>query len=197
MGRFFWLYVVRRWVRFVNIEPFWKYLYRREPYVAIMDYRRLVLVMLVLAAVLLAGCTGQNNKVSPETKSGAADISEKDSGKNVPSDSANAEKTGGDDTLQTSSQETMPLNDTINIYLKENPTTGFQWNATVTSGLRIENDTYGPDPVKPGVAGSGGMHYWLFRGIAKGNQTFDAVFMRSWEPVTGNESRYTMNIQVV
>ncbi len=197
MWRFFWLYVVRRRVRFANIEPFWKYLYRREPYVAIMDYRRLVLVMLVLAAVLLAGCTGQNSKMSYEKKSGAADISEKDSGKTVPPDSANAEKTGGDDALQTSSQETMPLNDTINIYLKENPTTGFQWNATVTSGLRIENDTYVPDPVKPGVAGSGGMHYWLVRGIAKGNQTFDAIYMRSWEPVTGNESRYTMNIQVV
>jgi len=196
-GGVFWLYVVRRKVCFVNNESFWKYLYRRESYVAIMDYRRLFLVMLVLAAVLLAGCTGQNSKVSPEKKSGTADLIEKETGKTVPSDSANVEKTGGEDTLQTSSQETMPLNDTINIYLKENPTTGYQWNASVTSGLRIENDTYVPDPVKPGVAGSGGMHYWLVRGIAKGNQTFDAVYMRSWEPVTGNESRYIMNIQVV
>lgn len=162
-----------------------------------MDYRRLVLGMVVLVAVLLAGCTGQNSKESPDITSGTADVSEKDSGKTVVSDSANVEKSGSDDTLQTSSQETMSLNDTINIYLKENPTTGFQWNATVTPGLRIENDTYVPDPVKPGVAGSGGMHYWLVRGIAKGNQTFDAVYMRSWEPVTGNESRYTMNILVV
>jgi inhibitor of cysteine peptidase len=161
-----------------------------------MDYRTLFLVMLVMAAVLLAGCTGQSSKASPEKKSSTVDAGEKNSGQSVVSEDAGLDAAGGEK-LQSDSQETMPLNDTINIYLKENPTTGFQWNATVTSGLRIENDTYVADPVKPGVGGSGGMHYWLVRGIAKGNQTFDAIYMRSWEPITGNESRYTMNILVV
>lgn len=161
-----------------------------------MDYRTLFLVMLVMAAVLLAGCTDQNSKASPEEKSQAAQTGENYSEQSVVSEGTGLEKTG-DENLQSNSQETMPLNDTINIYLKENPTTGFQWNATVTSGLRIENDTYVADPSKPGVAGAGGMHYWLVRGIAKGDQTFDAIYMRSWEPVTGNESRYTMNILVV
>lgn len=160
-----------------------------------MDYRTLFLIMLVMATVLLAGCTDQSSKASPEKKSSIIDTGEKNSMQSVVSESAGLERIDGEN-LQSDSQETMPLNDTINIYLKENPTTGFQWNATVTSGLRIENDTYVADPVKPGVAGSGGMHYWLVRGIAKGNQTFDAIYMRSWEPITGNESRYTMNIQV-
>jgi len=167
-----------------------------------MNYRTLVLIVIVIAAVLLAGCTNQSNKTAQEKKA------ENNTGETIQGILPGADISGTENSMeeetesatgrvQSSLQESMSLNDTINIYLKENPTTGFQWNATVTSGLRIENDTYVADPVSPGVAGSGGMHYWLVRGIAKGDQVFDAVYMRSWEPVTGNESRYTMNIQVI
>lgn len=169
-----------------------------------MDYRTLLLVIMILA-VLLTGCTSQNNKASTEKKTGDSGVVVQNTPEQTPEPASPADTAGTteqniSDTradMQSGSQETMPLNDTINIYLKENPTTGFRWNATVTSGLTIENDTYIADPVKPGIVGSGGMHYWLVRSIERGNQTFDAVYMRSWEPITGNETRYTMDIQVV
>jgi len=161
-----------------------------------MGYQRLFVAVIILTSVLLAGCIGQSSKDSPDKMSGGDDINVQNSEKPVPSESAGAEVQDGEESLQTSSQETIPLDGTVNISLKENPTTGFMWNVTVTSGLRIENDTYVANPVKAGVAGSGGMHYWLVRGIAKGNQIFDAIYKRSWEPATGNESEYTMNILV-
>ena len=172
-----------------------------------MNYRMIPLAMLIIGVVLMAGCTSQKDPAVSEKK-GTEQVNIEKSAPGeipgtVPPEGASAEILTGRNSsasmaeMQTGSHETMPLNDTINIYLKENPTTGFMWNATVTAGLVIENDTYVADPVKPGIVGSGGMHYWLLRSIETGNQTFDAVYKRSWEPDTGNESRYTMDITVI
>ncbi|MFH0968598.1 MAG: protease inhibitor I42 family protein [Methanobacteriota archaeon] len=174
---------------------------------AIMDHRIITLTILLMILVLMAGCTSKNETIVPD--------------KNTPKPAITPETTaeersdltspGGDGAVtlmgenssemvtenQTGTHETMPLNDTINIFLKENPTTGYMWNATISAGLMIENDTYVADPVKPGVVGSGGMHYWLVRGVEKGNQTFNAVYKRPWEPNTGNETQYMMNITVL
>jgi len=172
-----------------------------------MDHRIISLTVLILMMVLMAGCTSQNGtavseKKTPDQTSTQTPDAEKTPVMTPTTDTDAEVLTGGEGTdmlegMQTGSHETMALNDTINIYLKENPTTGYMWNATVSAGLRVENDTYVADPVKPGVAGSGGMHYWLVQGVEKGNQTFDAVYMRSWEPLTGNETRFTMDITVV
>lgn len=173
-----------------------------------MDYRTLVLIMMILAGVLMAGCISQNNTMQGENKTTESGIAsepitsiktphQEDGGKPASEAGVNETYANNLTDAQSGSQEIMPLNDTVNIYLKENPTTGFQWNATVTSGLTIENDTYIADPAAAGVTGSGGMHYWLVRSIGKGNQHFDAIYKRSWEPVTGNETSYTLDIQVV
>lgn len=174
---------------------------------AIMDHRIFLLTILMMAMVLMAGCTSQNGTVVPEKKTPdpigtteaiakeTTDMTSPDStGITSQMDENSSETMKG---FRTEAHETVPLNNTIEIYLKENPTTGYMWNASVSSGLKIENDTYVADRVKPGVVGSGGTHYWLVKGTQKGNQTFDAVYKRPWEPETGNETRYTMDITVV
>lgn len=83
------------------------------------------------------------------------------------------------------------------VTLKENPTTGFAWNATVSPGLVIESSIYTVDPDAHGRMGAGGNHTWVITGKDLGAQKFSATYLRSWEPVTGNETAYTVNVQVV
>jgi putative hemolysin/predicted secreted protein len=83
------------------------------------------------------------------------------------------------------------------VQLKENPTTGFEWNATVTSGLAIESSDYQMDKAAEGMVGVGGTRTWVIVAKDVGTQKFSAVYRRSWEPVTGNETAFTANINVV
>ena len=79
------------------------------------------------------------------------------------------------------------------IRLDENPTTGFGWNESVTSGLTIVDSKYIPGGNMPGA---GGIHEWTIRADGKGQQQFSAIYRRSWEPITGNESKYVLNLSV-
>ena len=83
------------------------------------------------------------------------------------------------------------------VQLKENPTTGFQWNATVSSGLSIQSSDYQMDKAAEGMVGVGGTRTWVIVADDLGTQKFSAVYMRSWEPVTGNETGYSVNVNVV
>lgn len=82
------------------------------------------------------------------------------------------------------------------VQLAENPTTGYSWNATVTPGLAIIDDFYEPDPLAEGRVGAGGVHSWVLSGTAAGEQKFSAIYMRSWENVTGNEDTFVLNVLV-
>ncbi len=83
------------------------------------------------------------------------------------------------------------------IELRENPTTGYMWNATVTSGLTILNDTYTMDAAPGGMVGVGGTHSWILTGTEAGLQQFRATYMRPWENVTGSEEKFILNVNVV
>jgi len=93
---------------------------------------------------------------------------------------------------------TVYVNRTADITLKlyENPTTGYQWNMTVTPGLVITNDTYIPSDTTGKLVGSGGTRVWEINAAGTGTQTISAVYMRSWEPVTGNETAFLMTVIV-
>lgn len=82
------------------------------------------------------------------------------------------------------------------VQLAENPSTGFAWNATVTSGLAIVDDFYEADPLAQGRVGAGGSHSWVLSGTAAGEQKFSAVYKRSWENVTGSEDTFVLNVLV-
>lgn len=84
----------------------------------------------------------------------------------------------------------------ITVRLAENPTTGFQWNLTTTPGLRILKDEYVPSDTSGKMVGSGGTHVWDISTEMPGQQEIRAVYKRSWEPTTGNESTFSMKIIV-
>jgi putative hemolysin/predicted secreted protein len=83
------------------------------------------------------------------------------------------------------------------VQLKENPTTGFGWNATVSSGLEIQSSVYQQDKAAEGMVGVGGTRTWVIIAKDLGTQKFSATYLRSWEAVTGNETTYSVNINVV
>lgn len=90
---------------------------------------------------------------------------------------------------------TAGLNNTVILKLNENPTTGFQWNLTTSPGLVVTADTY--QPSSPQLMGSGGVRSWYLKAVRAGTQEIKAVYMRSWEPVTGNETIFTLTVTVM
>jgi inhibitor of cysteine peptidase len=47
------------------------------------------------------------------------------------------------------------------------------------------------------MVGVGGTRTWVIIAKNIGNQKFSAIYRRSWEQVTGNETSYSVNIIVV
>jgi inhibitor of cysteine peptidase len=82
------------------------------------------------------------------------------------------------------------------IDLKENPTTGFRWIATMTSGLKVLNGTYTPDAAAAGMVGVGGTRSWKLTGTEEGMQQFKAVYLRPGVNVTGSEESYVLMVKV-
>ncbi len=84
----------------------------------------------------------------------------------------------------------------ITLRLAENPTTGYSWNLTTSAGLQVVNDTYQPSDTTGKMVGSGGTHVWDIKAVQTGTQTISAMYMRPWEPMTGNETAFTMTVNV-
>jgi predicted secreted protein len=80
----------------------------------------------------------------------------------------------------------------IKIQLNENPTTGYRWVPSVSSGIQITDDTYIAST--SGRMGAGGIHTWTLKFIGTGNQHFDADNKRSWE--TGSADNYSIQFTV-
>ena len=147
----------------------------------------LIGLFIVLAGlVLICGCT-QQPAGTPTTPTPAATPTQA-TGKEVPmyNESANgttiAVARGGE---------------TFGIRLNENPTTGYSWNATVTPGLIVINDSYEPNPETVGLVGAGGFHSWILKsGNDIGEQQFSAIYKRPWENVTGSEQTFVLHVMV-
>jgi len=84
----------------------------------------------------------------------------------------------------------------ITLQLPENPTTGYQWNLTTTSGLKVTNDMYVPSDTTGTLMGSGGIHIWEILVDNNGRQAISAIYKRSWEPATGNETGFEITLHV-
>lgn len=91
--------------------------------------------------------------------------------------------------------KTVTVNDgsTFSINLDENPSTGYSWNVSSTSGLTITNDKYTQGASRPGASGT---HEWTIKAAGKGQQ-FTAIYKRPWEPATGSETTFTLKVTVV
>jgi len=80
----------------------------------------------------------------------------------------------------------------VKIQLNENPTTGYRWEPSLSSGIQITDDTYAAST--SGRMGAGGIHTWTLRISGTGDQRFDASYKRSWEP--GSEGTYSIQFVV-
>jgi inhibitor of cysteine peptidase len=83
------------------------------------------------------------------------------------------------------------------VVLAENPTTGFTWNETLSAGLELQSSDHRQDDAPAGMVGVGGTRTWVIVARDLGDQKFSAVYRRSWENITGNETTYSVNIRVV
>jgi len=151
----------------------------------------LAAAVLLVACLAAAGCTGtapaENETATPTaTESPAANVT----GNATPAETVAPVESYSYTEADNNQTVTLPAGSDITISLEENPTTGFQWNATASAGLVISNDSF-VAPVS-NLTGAPGVHVWSIQANETGNQTFDAVYTRSWENVTGNETSFGM-----
>jgi predicted secreted protein len=82
------------------------------------------------------------------------------------------------------------------ISLEENPTTGYSWNATLSPGLDLVDETFEENVHAPGMVGVGGTHWWILKAAATGAQEFSATYIRPWEGVLPGDQTYSLTIDV-
>lgn len=90
---------------------------------------------------------------------------------------------------------------TFYLKLKENPSTGYSWKLSLSSGLnQLSDKYYSPETSKKdgrSVIGAAGYRLWEIKATEKGSQQVNAIYKRSWETETGNEHTFKLNIVVV
>ncbi|WP_292387100.1 protease inhibitor I42 family protein [Methanosarcina sp. UBA5] len=90
---------------------------------------------------------------------------------------------------------------TFFLRLKENPTTGYSWELNLSQGLNnISGEYYPPEQpegIEQPLVGAGGVHLWKIKAVSEGSQQVTGIYKRPWEKVTGNEEKFTLNVEVV
>jgi inhibitor of cysteine peptidase len=95
-----------------------------------------------------------------------------------------------DDTIQAK------LNESFNITLDSNPTTGYSWTVDFDHEYLSEGtDTYSAsDTIQPALVGSGGKQIFTFTPIQEGETTISAVYKRPWEDTLAEERTFLIVI---
>jgi inhibitor of cysteine peptidase len=166
-----------------------------------MEKLNTLIILLIAAVLLVPGCYAEKSAMNESANATVPDVTiEQNITQGVNATEASTIETAATEADYTANVNTtnltMKVNQTALISLKENPTTGFSWNVTNSTGLEIVNDTYNTDKAPESMVGVGGVHEWLVKAVEAGNQTFDAVYKRSWEPTTGSEDTYALNVTV-
>lgn len=151
-------------------------------------YGVLVAGFLVLC-MLMAGCTFQPVEQGNATATPTPTATATAPAANVTTTPTAAEAYAFNET-NNNTTATVPVGSNVTISLAENPTTGYEWNVTSSRGLSYVNDTH--NAPQTGLVGAGGVHVWEYIAAEKGSAEFSAVYMRSWENVTGNETTFSM-----
>lgn len=86
------------------------------------------------------------------------------------------------------------VGDTIVLSLPENGTTGYLWNLTTSPGLAVMNDNFVSSDKTGTMAGAGGTRTWEITVNQAGDQWVKGVYSRSWEPVTGSETTFSLTV---
>lgn len=92
----------------------------------------------------------------------------------------------------------MKRNDNLEIVLKANPTTGYQWEiASIdTTILKNTGTEYKADKVPPGVVGSGGKSIIRFKAIKAGRTFLKLVYHRPFEGDAQPAKEFELNVIV-
>lgn len=89
------------------------------------------------------------------------------------------------------------VNESIQIELNSNPTTGFAWKWTNKESVSIVNLTgteYIPDA--PALTGSGGKEIWKFTGLKSGTDTIKLEYCQPWDTTsTVNTKNITVKVK--
>ena len=150
---------------------------------------------IMLALVLLVcGCTQ-----STATSTPSAQLS---TGIPIPADVTSTAIAGGKKMVTFSEEDNGTSRDIAQgtrfaVHLKENPTTGYQWNITLSPGLELQSTDFQISDSSPGMVGVGGDRTWILIAKDVGNQSFSASIQRSGETATGNGAGYNVQINVV
>nr|QNO49390.1 hypothetical protein ICHGDBFH_00045 [Methanosarcinales archaeon ANME-2c ERB4] len=89
--------------------------------------------------------------------------------------------------------------ETFNISLTSNPSTGYEWEIQECnySVLELADSHYGsPEYSSPPPPGTAGWQNWTFRGLKDGKTTLRLVYWRPWEGEESIIDVYTLNITV-
>ncbi|NPE28170.1 hypothetical protein HNV12_09395 [Methanococcoides sp. SA1] len=93
------------------------------------------------------------------------------------------------------SEISLMAGDSIVLKLNENPSTGYLWELSLPEGIMLVKDEFvGPDEPIPGA---GGVHEWTLKAVSEGSYQINAIYMRSWEAVTGEEGTFSMDVVVI
>jgi inhibitor of cysteine peptidase len=90
---------------------------------------------------------------------------------------------------------TLAIGQTIEIRLKENPTTGFHWQLMANDGAicAMTCDAFeGPS----GPPGQGGEHSWKFETVRPGGCDLEFRYRRRWGNSVETERRFKIHIRV-
>lgn len=166
--------------------------------------------IVVITTVLIAGCTGDTSipvtssptKMAPESAPAQGSVSTPSDLSISPDAASTKTDISGSGTLvptiyvnSTSNGEivTIAKGERILIRLKENPTTGYSWNSTISKGLDVISDTY----VAPhtGLVGAPGYHEWILSPRMADTYTFKAVYFRPWEGAKATDESFSLVIQ--
>ena len=139
------------------------------------------LSLLCIVALAVAGCTGQ----APAEKGKDAITP---AGTAVPAGTVVVTEAQNNATVN------MKAGDTLIVSLPENGTTGYLWNMTVSPGLAIVDDTFVSSDKAGTLVGAGGTRTWTIKVNNAGSQWVKGVYMRSWEPVTGSDTTFTLTV---
>jgi inhibitor of cysteine peptidase len=83
-------------------------------------------------------------------------------------------------------------NETFEVILKSNPTTGYSWKWVKNQSSKLVDSvstTYTQDKAESGMVGVGGKEIWKFKGKESGVDTLVFEYARSWEKYAAAETK--------
>ncbi len=91
---------------------------------------------------------------------------------------------------------TLSVNQPLDIRLRGNPTTGYQWelSKTDTALLPLVSSSYAQDTAQPGMVGIGGQYLFSFKAAAPGDAPLRLIFRRPW--LTEAAKVFTVNVSI-